>query len=97
MSRIAPVSSPNARKRMRVPVIGGIERDPQVDGRALDDLQGEHAAGVVLRHLDDRDELLAARAAVDLAQARADAERTVGQRNGRDRVGLPGGQALGIR
>ena len=72
-----------------------VERDPQVHGRAFDDPQREDAAGLELGHLDDRDELLAAGRAVDLAQAGPDPHRAV-IRHGGDRVGLPGGQALGV-
>ncbi len=76
--RAPPVSWPCAPEREPGAALDRVERDPQVHRRSLDDPQRERAARLELGDLDDRDELLAARGAVHLAQAGADADRPGG-------------------
>ena len=66
-----------------------------MDGRPLDDPQRERPVGLVLRYLDDRLELLAARGAVDLAQPGPDPERAIALLGGRDGVRLPARELAG--
>ena len=67
-----------------------------MDRRPLDDPQRERPVGLVLRYLDDRFELLAARGAVDLVEPGPDPEWAIALLGGRDGVRLPAREPGGI-